>query len=201
MISSSDTKALLDYAKTLLKMGPVVVEDHIEGRQATISILMDNEGYFILPICYEYTKREHTDVGAGVPTGGMGAVCPFPLESEIKETIARTIIHPTFKALKQEKLYYRGILTFSVLIGQNGPVLVDYHVRLNDPATQAMVPIMKNDLCELMMAMQSNTLKSIALETTGNSSVAVVIASEGYPENTVTGERLAAIRPKNKFKF
>jgi phosphoribosylamine--glycine ligase len=199
MISSSDTKALLDYAKTLLKMGPVVVEDHIDGRQATISILMDNEGYFILPICYEYTKREHTDVGAGVPTGGMGAVCPLPLESDIKETIARTIIHPTFKALKQEKLYYRGILTFSVLVSQNGPVLVDYHVRLNDPATQAMVPIMKNDLCELMMAMQSNTLKSIELKTTGNSAVAVVIASEGYPENTVTGERLAAIRPKNKF--
>ena len=87
MISSSDTKALLGYAKGLLKKGPVVVEDHIEGRQATISILMDNEGYFILPICYEYTKREHTDVGNGVPTGGMGAVCPLPLESDIQETI------------------------------------------------------------------------------------------------------------------
>ncbi|MBO4409990.1 MAG: phosphoribosylamine--glycine ligase [Spirochaetales bacterium] len=199
MISSSDTKALLGYAKGLLKKGPVVVEDHIEGRQATISILMDNEGYFILPICYEYTKREHTDVGNGVPTGGMGAVCPLPLESDIQETIYKTIVHPTFKALKQEKLYYRGILTFSLLISQNGPVLVDYHVRLNDPATQAMVPIMKNDLCVLMQAMQNNTLKSIQLETTGNSSVAVVIASEGYPENTVTGERLSDIRPRNKF--
>lgn len=196
MISSSDYKSLLSYGSELLKKSPVVVEDHIEGRQATISILMDNEGYFILPICYEYTKREHTDVGDGVATGGMGAVCPLPLEKETLDLIYTSIVHPTFKALKAEKLYYKGILTFSLLISNDGPVLVDYHVRLNDPATQAMVSIIRNDLCDLMQAMHNNTLKQVKLETTGKSAVAVVIASEGYPLDTKVGQVLSPVPPQ-----
>ena len=196
MISSSNTDALLSYAKTLLKKGPVVVEDHIDGKSVTISILMDNEGYFILPICYEYTKREHTDVGYGVATGGMGAVCPLPLDQETRDAVLGKIVHPTFKALKKEKLHYKGILTFSLSISDRGPFLLDYHVRLNDPATQAMVPLMRNDLCELMSAMHNNTLKQVALETSDSSAVAVVIASEGYPEETRTGQKLAAVPPQ-----
>ena len=196
MISSSDYDSLLSYGSELLKKGPVVVEDHIEGKQATISILMDNEGYFILPVCYEYTKREHTDVGNGVATGGMGAVCPLPLEPATRELIYKTVVHPTFKALKAENLYYKGVLTFSLLVSNDGPYLVDYHVRLNDPATQAMVSIIRNDLCELMLAMRNNTLKSIELKTSGKSAVAVVIASEGYPLDTVTGRKLSAVPPQ-----
>ena len=190
MISSSDYDALLSYGRNLLEKGNVVVEDHIDGRQTTITILMDNEGYFILPICYEYVNREHTDKGYGVPTGGMGAICPLSLDQNDLDMLLKKIVHPTFKALKAEKLYYKGVLTFSTLISNNGPYLVDYHVRLNDPATQAMVPIIKNDLCELMIAMRNNTLKQINLQTTGESSVAVVIASEGYPEHTEVGKIL-----------
>ncbi len=196
MISSSDYNALFAYGKQLLEKGNVVVENHIEGKQVTISILMDNEGYFILPICYEYVKREHTDKGNGVATGGMGAICPLALEQDVLDMLLKKIVHPTFKALKAEKMYYKGILTFSTLYSNNGPILVDYHVRLNDPATQAMVPIIRNDLCELMIAMKNNTLKSIKLETTGDSAVGVVIASEGYPENTQVGQRLNDIPPQ-----
>ena len=180
MISSSDYDELLSYGKKLLEKGNVVVEDYINGKHVTISILMDNEGYFILPICYEYVKRERPDKGTGVPTGGMGAICPLALEQNELDMLYKQIVHPTFKALKAEKLYYTGVLTFSTMLTNDGPYLVDYHVRLNDPATQAMVPIIKNDLCELMIAMKNNTLKYIQPETTGGSAVAVVIASEGY---------------------
>ena len=193
MISSSDYDELLTYGKKLLEKGNVVVEDYINGKHVTISILMDNEGYFILPICYEYVKRERPDKGTGVPTGGMGAICPLALEQNELDMLYKQIVHPTFKALKAEKLYYTGVLTFSTMLTNDGPYLVDYHVRLNDPATQAMVPIIKNDLCELMIAMKNNTLKYIQPETTGGSAVAVVIASEGYPENPVVGKVLREI--------
>jgi len=196
MIHSSNKKDLLAYAKELLKKGPVVMEDCIEGLAVTASILVDNNGYFILPLCSEYTKREHTDKGVGVPTGGMGAVCPVSISQESKDVISKVIIHPTFKALKEENLYYKGVLTFSIILANDGPYLVDYHVRLNDPATQAMVPLIKNDLAELMIAMQNNTLKQIEPKTTGQSSVSVVIASEGYPMDTKTGAKLAPIDPR-----
>jgi len=103
---------------------------------------------------------------------------------------------PTFKGLKEENLYYKGILTFSLTVTDNGPVLLDYHVRLNDPATQAMVAIINNDLCELMLAMKHNTLKNIKRELNGKSAVAVVIASDGYPEDTKVGQRLSYIPPQ-----
>ena len=142
---------------------------------------------------YEYVKRERPDKGKGVPTGGMGAICPLALEQNDLDMLYKQIVHPTFKALKAENLYYTGVLTFSTLITNNGPYLVDYHVRLNDPATQAMVPIIRNDLCELMIAMKNNTLKHIRPETTGDSAVAVVIASEGYPGNPEVGKVLREI--------
>ena len=197
MISSDDTETLLDYSRNLLAKGDVVVEDYIDGKHATISILLDNEGFFRLPVCYEYTKREHTDRGEGIPTGGMGAVCPLPVEPEIRELIRDRIVMPTFKGLDEENLFYKGVLTFSITLTDDGPVLLDYHVRFNDPATQAMVAIIKNDLCELMMAMKNNTLKDIKRELNGKSSVAVVIASDGYPEDSTVGHRLNPIPEHN----
>ncbi len=197
MIHSNDPEILISYAKELLHKGPVVMEDRIIGLPVTASILVDNEGYYVLPLCSEYTKREHTDKGIGIPTGGMGAVCPVAIGQDAINLISKKIIHPTFKALKEENLYYKGVLTFSIIISDKGPFLVDYHVRLNDPATQAMVPLMRNDLAELMIAMQENTLKKIEPKTTGQSSVCVVIASEGYPSNTKINEKLAPVNPKD----
>lgn len=201
MIHSADKDVLLSYARELLKKGPVVLEDCIDGLGVTASILVDNEGYYVLPLCSEYTKREHTDKGIGTPTGGMGAVCPVAIGQEARDLISRTIIHPTFKALKEENLYYKGVLTFSIVMSQKGPFLVDYHVRLNDPATQTMVPLIRNDLVELMVAMQNNTLKHIAPKFTDQSSVSVVIASEGYPNDTRTGSRLEPVDPRHLGNF
>ncbi len=197
MIHSNEPEVLLSYAKELFQKGPVVMEDRITGLPVTASILVDNEGYYVLPLCSEYTKREHTDKGIGIPTGGMGAVCPVAIGKDTIDLISKKIIHPTFKALKEENLYYKGVLTFSIIISDKGPYLVDYHVRLNDPATQAMVPLMRNDLAELMIAMQENTLKKVEPKTTGQSSVCVVIASEGYPNSTKIDEKLAPVNPKD----
>ena len=196
MAYSNDKKVLLPFAEKLLQKGPVIIEDKVKGISITGSILVDNVGYFVLPLCSEYTKREHTDKGLGTPTGGMGAICPIPLSPEVKEAVLKKIIHPTFKGLKEENLYYKGVLTFSIILASDGPYLVDYHVRLNDPATQAMVPLIKNDFVELMMAMQNNTLKQVEPITSNESSVCVVIASEGYPNDTKTGMKLAPIPPK-----
>lgn len=196
MISSSNYNDLYSYGCQLLKKSSVIVEDHIVGTQATITLLLDNEGYFLLPICYEYIKREHTDTGDGVPTGGMGAICPLSLSQDLKDSIKEKIIEPTFTALRAEKLYYKGVLTFSIVMADDGPYLVDYHVRFNDPATQAMVPLIQNDLCKLMIAMRNNTLKDITLQTTGDSAVGVVIASEGYPQQAEVGQILKEIPPQ-----
>lgn len=193
MVNSSDYKTLVDFAKKQIsKKEEVILEESIDGLTLTISILLDEKGALFLPVCSEYTKSEHGE--NGVITGGLGAVCPVPVSDEIKQALEEKIIKPTLQGLKKEQMFYKGILTFSVIMQGNEPYLVDYHVRLNDPATQAFVPLIKNDLVEIMLAMQNNTLDSISLETSDKCSVSVVIASEGYPENPKTGVKLNTVK-------
>ena len=85
---------------------------------------------------------------------------------------------------------YKGVLTISVIITRNGPMLVDYHIRFNDPAAQAFVPLIKTDIVEILRAMQSDTLSDLTLEVSTNSAVALVVASEGYPDKPNIGKRL-----------
>ncbi len=190
MLSSSDKDALVNYAETLLAKGPILLENHIEGLHATATIMLDNNGYLLLPLANEYTNVSHSQ---GTPTGGMGAIAPIPLRDSIKEDIKRLIIEPTLQGMKKEGLSYTGILTLSIIISENGPVLVDYHVRLNDPATQAMVPIIKTDVVEILMAMKENRVSSINLSLNNLSTVAVVLASKGYPLAPEKGVRIDGI--------
>lgn len=179
MLNSADTDALLEYAKLLFTKGPVLLEECVHGIPATCTLLVDNHGYLMLPITSDYTSVSKTNT---TPTGGMGAVCPVPLIDEVREKIIEKIVEPTLYGMKVEQLAYRGVLTLSLILKEGmEPVLVDYHVRFNDPATQAMVPIIKTDLIEILNAMTRNEVNTIKLETTDDCTVAVVLASPGYP--------------------
>lgn len=190
MLSSSDKYALLNYAQGLLKKGPILLEKHIDGLHATATLFVDKNGYLLLPLANEYTNVSHFQ---GTPTGGMGAIAPIPLNDTVKEEIKNKIIEPTLRGLKEEGLAYSGVLTLSIIITKDGPILVGYHVRLNDPATQAMVPIIKTDIIEIMVAMRENRLSSVKLELNNLSTVAVVLASYGYPMDPVIGKEITGL--------
>lgn len=184
-LHTTDTNAMLSYARKLLEKGPVLLEEFIYGHAVTVTTLLDNNGYLVLPFCAEYTWKNTTDT---TPTGGMGAICPVPLTDSMREAIRERIVKPTLYGMKVEQLSYKGVLTFSIILKDyTDPVLVDYHVRFNDPATQAFVPIIKNDLVDIYMKMKDNKVSTVKLETTEDCSVAVVLASEGYPMDTRTG--------------
>lgn len=179
MLNSIDGNALIDYGNMLLSKGPILVEEAISGIGVTCTLFVDHKGYFMLPLTSDYTHVSHTD---NTPTGGMGSVCPVPLEDSIKEKIKRSIVEPTLEGLKNEGLDYHGVLTCSLVINHDyNPILVDYHVRFNDPATQAMVPIIENDLGEILMAAEENEVSSIKLRTSKECTVAVILAAPGYP--------------------
>ena len=190
-LSSSDTGKLLSYAARLLKKGPVFLEEFVPGLPITATILLDKKSYLMLPIVSEYTKKTEDD---DIPTGGMGAICPVPIRSGIAKEIKERIIDPTLYGMKVEQLSYRGVLTFSIIIKENGdPILVDYHVRFNDPAAQAFVPLVNNDFLSILAAMNEDRLSEISLDTSDDFTVAVVLASEGYPEETKTGRILSGL--------
>ncbi|MCR4676321.1 MAG: phosphoribosylamine--glycine ligase [Sphaerochaetaceae bacterium] len=192
MTSSSDPKVLIDFAKGLLEKGPVVLDEYESGIPVTISMFMDdNGGTLMLPICSEYTKSEHGD--KGMATGGMGAVCPVPMDYECLSNVYNQVINPTLEGMKNENLSYKGILTFSLVQTGNDFKLVDYHVRFNDPAAQTIIPLIKTDPVEIMDAIRMGTLSKVNLNVSDRSAVSVVIASEGYPLKPRTGLRLHAV--------
>jgi phosphoribosylamine--glycine ligase len=129
----------------------------------------------------------------GLPTGGMGSICPVPLQEEINKALVESIIEPTLYGLKVERMAYKGMLTLSIIITKKGPILVDYHVRFNDPAAQALIPLVRTDIIDILNAMKNDTLSGLTLEVSTKSSVALVIASQGYPENPIVGKELKPI--------
>lgn len=192
MVRSSDRAVLLAFAEKLISKSSVVLDYMAEGIPLTISLFMDgNGGTLMLPICSEYTKSEHGD--KALATGGMGAVCPVPIDYFSLSNLYNQVINPTLEGLKQENLTYKGILTFSVVNRQNDFTLVDYHVRFNDPAAQTIIPLIKNDAVDIMNAIKDSSLSSVSIQTTGDSAVSVVIASEGYPLKPRTGLRLHSV--------
>ncbi len=190
MLDSTNKTQLLKFAKKLLSSGSIVLEDFREGLALTSTLFVDNQGYLALPLCSEYTKTEE----GGSPTGGMGAICPVPISKKLENQIRNTIIGPLLEGLKKEGYAYKGILTLSIVDHPTqGPAVVDIHVRLNDPATQAIVPLIKSDIIDILDAMFNDTISTFKLETSNDTCAAIVIASEGYPENPITGKELSNI--------
>ena len=191
MLSSNDTEALMDFASTLFPKGNVLLEECIDGTPATCTLLVDRNGYLALPVTSDYMHKSAED---NTPTGGMGAICPVPMLERLKGKIRERIIEPTLYGMKVEQLSYKGVLTLSMMIRQDGePYLVDYHVRLNDPATQAMVPLIRTDLISILDAMRCDRINTMELDVSDMCTVAVVLASEGYPLYPKTGKEIKGI--------
>ncbi|MGN1163866.1 MAG: phosphoribosylamine--glycine ligase [Candidatus Ornithospirochaeta sp.] len=190
VLSSSDKNAILSYARILFSRGPVLLEDYVPGIHVTATLFMDKNGHLLLPLASEYTNVSHFE---GTPTGGMGAIAPIPLKENLRKSIEDKIIIPTLKGMKEEGITYKGIITLSIVMNDSGPILVDYHVRLNDPATQAMLPIIKTDVVEILRAMDRDDLSSVKLETSNQCTVAVVMAAPGYPMQPEIGREIKAL--------
>lgn len=191
MVDSSDYNTLMDFGRSIIQTDNLLVENHLNGLAITITVFTDNNGYLMLPLCSDYTRSE--EGGAGAATGGMGSICPVPLPKQVRQQIIDLIIEPTLYGMQVEQFAYRGVLTFSVILTETGPVLVDYHVRFNDPATQAIVPLIKSDIIEILGAMKENRLSEFDLSVSTKSAVAVVVASRGYPDAPHVGEEVTPL--------
>ena len=191
MLTSDSAQSLLEFADTLLEKGPILLEEHLQGIPASCTLLLDNNGYLMLPLTSDYTQKAADDQ---TPTGGMGAICPVPIIEQLKDEIIERIIEPTLYGMKVEQLSYKGVLTLSLIITEDRvPYLVDYHVRFNDPAAQAMIPLIQTDIIEILNAMQENKVSSVDLSISEMCSVAVVLASEGYPMKPVIGKEVKGL--------
>jgi phosphoribosylamine---glycine ligase len=180
VLESDDPAELLSFGKAVLDSDELLAEEFLVGRELSVFALCDRSDHLVLPACADHKKAWAGDLGPN--TGGMGAVCPVPYADQaIMARIERQIIEPSFRGMEAEGLSYRGVLFFGVMLTAEGPKLLEYNVRLGDPETQSLLPLLETDLRELCLGVAKGALCSLRPRFSDRVACGVVIAAPGYP--------------------
>ena len=173
----------------------VVIEEFLEGREvsilAAVSVQPGRKG-LIRPFIAARDHKRRFDGGVGPNTGGMGAIAPVPdfTQAAQKDFIV-SILSPTLKGMEAEKLDYRGFIFFGLMVDGDKCSLLEYNVRLGDPETQAVLPLMDSDFAALCSAVLDGGLSSFPLKWKGEYACAPVAVAEGYPGAYRSGDSIA----------
>ncbi len=170
----------------------VVVEEFLDGVE--VSILSITDGKTILPFI---SAKDHKKIGeseTGLNTGGMGVIAPNPHYTRtIEKQFIDDILQPTLKGLQAEQMDFAGIIFFGLMVTDDGVYLLEYNMRLGDPETQAVLPLLENDLLTLIQQAQNKTLDNVTLQWRDANACCVVLTAEGYPVSYMKGSIITGI--------
>ncbi len=171
----------------------IVIEEGLEGEECSLLVLFD--GTTAVPLLPAQDFKRIGDGDRGPNTGGMGSYAPMPHVSPSQvDTIMATAVEPLLGTLRKRGIDYRGVLYAGLMLGDNGPKVIEYNVRFGDPETQVVLPLLSCDAAELFMAVATGTLARIPRPTfSSDAAVCVVLASPGYPESPRTGAPIAGL--------
>ena len=174
-------------SKTLGAAGnKVVIEEHLSGRE--MSAFAFTDAHTVVPMMPACDYKRIYDGDQGPNTGGMGSYSPpYFLSPELDKAVKESIMAPTVKALREENKPYKGVLYGGLMITNNGPKVLEFNARFGDPETQVVLPRLKIDLVDIMLAVINNNLDQVRIEWSEDACVGVVMASAGYPGSYKTG--------------
>ena len=180
---------LMDNGKVGDAGKKLVIEDYLEGVEISVLAAVSVTPEYavqgkatIVPFLPARDHKRLLDGAKGPNTGGMGSICP--LDDVTDETMAqfdKDILQPTLTGLIKERFDYRGFIFFGVMLTKQGPKLLEYNVRLGDPETQSVLPLMDFDFTAMCTAILNGTLKDFNMEWKPGYQVAPVVVSGGYP--------------------
>jgi phosphoribosylamine---glycine ligase len=170
----------------------IVIEECLEGREASIFVITD--GVDILPFLPAQDYKRIYDGDEGPNTGGMGAYSPLMwMEPHTYGVILEEIIQPTLHQMALIGARYSGLLYAGVMVTETGPKALEFNCRFGDPETQVVLPRLGTDLLELMLACEDGTLAGREISWSADKAVCVVLASEGYPESSHSGDEISGL--------
>ena len=167
---------------------PVVMEEFLEGEELSLLALCDGEN--VVPLAPAQDYKRIFDGDEGPNTGGMGSYSPVPGfgPAEVEE-IVDTVHRPVVAAMARRGRPFHGVLYAGLMIGPEGPRVLEFNARFGDPETQAVLPRMRSDLAELFLAAREpGGLAGVEAEFEPEWAVTVVLASAGYPESSSKGD-------------
>lgn len=174
----------------------VVIEEFMEGEEA--SLLAFTDGKTIVPMLAAQDHKRVNDGDQGPNTGGMGAYCPAPVMTDaLKEKTVKEVLRPIVDALAKEGRPYSGCLYAGLMIKGDSVKVVEFNARFGDPETQVVLPLLKSDLAEIMVACANGTLTPDLVEWSDKAAVCVVMASGGYPASYKKGIPIIGLKAAN----
>jgi len=160
----------------------ISVEECISGPEISIFTACNGSDYTILNNAQDHKRIFDGDIGPN--TGGMGAYAPTLLyNSKLENTIKKEIIEPSLEAMINEGAPFCGFLYFGLMLVNGNPYVIEYNVRMGDPETQVVMPMMETSLYDLIDATMKNKLDSFNYKNKSGFCVTVVLAANGYPKN------------------
>jgi phosphoribosylamine---glycine ligase len=170
----------------------IVIEEYLEGREASVFVITD--GHEMLPFLPAQDYKRIYDGDEGPNTGGMGAYSPLMwMEPSTYTAILEEIIRPTIHQLALIGAPYSGLLYAGVMVTDEGPQALEFNCRFGDPETQVILPRMGSDLLELMVASEVGDIAGREIAWSADKAVCVVLASEGYPESSSSGDEISGL--------
>jgi phosphoribosylamine--glycine ligase len=167
----------------------VLIEEFLTGQEASVFALTDGENYRLFLSAQDHKRIGEGDTGKN--TGGMGAYAPAPLVTpEVMRRVEEQVIKPTLAGMKAEGYPYTGFLYVGLMIDNGQPSVVEYNARLGDPETQVVLPMLRSDLFDALMASVEGRLEVVPFEMQEGAAATVVMASAGYPDAYETGRTI-----------
>lgn len=158
----------------------VVIEEFLAGEEFSLMSFVNGDTVIPLEIAQDHKRAYDGDQGPN--TGGMGAYSPVPhIDEKIVQTAIETIVKPTAQAMITEDRSFTGILYAGLIATEEGPKVIEFNARLGDPETQVVLPRMKSDLVEVLLAILEG--ETPVIEWHDEDMLGVVVAAKGYPES------------------
>jgi phosphoribosylamine--glycine ligase len=193
VIVTPDRAAARAHAEFYIHQGAVVIEEFLEGDEVSLFVLSDGESVTPLEPAQDYKRAFDGDEGPN--TGGMGAYSPLPwLPARFVRDIVDSIAAPTIAEMARRGTPFVGLLYCGLVVTSKGVRVIEFNARFGDPETQVVLERLESSLAELLLATATGRLSSVAAPVFSSQvAVAVVLASEGYPESPETGRPIIGL--------
>ena len=164
------------------KANNLLIEEFLEGEEMSYFVISDGKTIKNFGTAQDHKRVLEGDKGKN--TGGMGAYSPSRLISdELEKKIIQKIIRPTLKGLEEFNASFKGFLYAGLMIVNNEPYLIEYNVRMGDPECQTILPKLKTDLADILLACCDGKLDDVDIQWLNKKSLCVVLCSKGYPDS------------------
>jgi phosphoribosylamine--glycine ligase len=182
----------------------ILLEETLKGPEVSLMALTD--GHTALPLPASQDHKRVFDKDKGPNTGGMGAYAPTPFYDDATRVhVNKHIIDNFVRGLAADKLDFRGVIYFGLMLTKQGPKVLEFNVRLGDPEAEVVLPLIESDMYEIFKAVAAGLLSNVRLQVRAGAACTVVMTSGGYPGTFATGLPITGLdsveREQNVFVF